>query len=302
MRSRNWFRCWAALAMPALLVSTVSAQRPGRQALHGHIPEAVAISRVAGRVPSGNRMDLAVGLALRNQEELDTLLAQLSDPASPNYRAFLTPDEFAERFGPSEQEYQSLISFFESNGLTVTGTHPNRTIVDVSGTVGDIERVLHVNMLQYQHSSRGRFYAPDREPSLDFDGPLVSITGLDNFTVPRPMDLKAKPVSQGAPLATGSGVNGLYKGKDFRAAYAPGVTLTGAGQTVGLFELDGFSASDVALNFTWAGLPAVPTQAVLLDGVSGNPVSADANIEVVLDIMMASYMAPGLSKVIVYEG
>jgi hypothetical protein len=157
-------------------------------------------------------------------------------------------------------------------------------------------------MLQYEHRSRGRFYAPDREPSLDFDGSVVSITGLDNFIVPRPMDLHARPLSQTGPLATGSGVNGLYKGKDFRGAYAPGVTLTGAGQTVGLFELDGFSASDVALNFTWAGLPAVPTQTVLLDGVNGNPVGAGANTEVVLDIMMAAYMAPGLSKVIVYEG
>src|SRR5207253_10548903 len=87
---------------------------------------------------------------------------------------------------------------------------------------------------------------------------------------------------------------------DFRAAYAPGVTLTGAGQAIGLFELDGFYASDVQANFAQAGLPAVPTQTVLLNGFSGSPGSA--NIEVTLDIMMAAYMAPGLSKVIVYEG
>jgi subtilase family serine protease len=305
MRSQNWFPGLPAFCA-ALFLSSISAQTAGRQMLHGHVPEATARSRVVGRVPSGDRLNLAVGLPLRNQEELDLLLQQLSDPASPNYRSFLTPDEFASRFGPSEQDYQSLISFVQANGLTVTRTHPNRTIVDVSGSVADIEKALHVNMVEYAHPSRGRFFAPDREPSLDFDGPVVSITGLDNFVVPRPMDLKSSPLAQGSPLAagtgTGSGVNGLFKGKDFRAAYAPGVTQTGAGQTIGLFELAGFSPSDVALNFTWAGLPPVPTQTVLLDGVSGNPTDPNANIEVVLDIMMASYMAPGLSKVIVYEG
>jgi hypothetical protein len=78
------------------------------------------------------------------------------------------------------------------------------------------------------------------------------------------------------------------------------VTLNGAGMSVGLFELDGFYASDETANFKQAGLPPVPTQTVLLDGFNGTPGSG--NIEVILDIMMASYMAPGLSNVIVYEG
>jgi subtilase family serine protease len=102
------------------------------------------------------------------------------------------------------------------------------------------------------------------------------------------------------PLTTGSGPAGLFLGNDFRTAYAPGVALNGTGQTVGLFELDGFYASDVQANFTRAGLPPVPVQTVLLNGSNGVPGSA--NIEVILDIMMAAYMAPGLSNIIVYEG
>ena len=298
MPTRRRSRALTLALLSAAWVPLASAQT-GRPALLGHVPKEVAVSRVVGPVPPETRMDLAVGLSLRNPDELESLLQQLYDPSSPNYRSFLTPAEFAERFGPSAQDYQALVAFLESNGLTVTGTHPNRTIVDVSGTVGTIEKALHVNLLEYQHPSRGRFFAPDREPSLDFDGPVAAITGLDNFVVPRPMNLQARPQTS---YGTGSGVYGSYKGTDFRAAYAPGVTLTGAGQTVGLFELDGFSASDVALNFTWALLPAVPTQTVLLDGFSGNPASSDGNTEVVLDIMMASYMAPGVSKVIVYEG
>jgi hypothetical protein len=67
-----------------------------------------------------------------------------------------------------------------------------------------------------------------------------------------------------------------------------------------LLEFDGFYPGDVQKNAAQAGLTPVPTQTVLLDGFNGAPGSA--NIEVILDIMMASYMAPGLSKVMVYEG
>src|ERR1700719_3129123 len=150
------------------------------------------------------------------------------------------------------------------------------------------------------HTIRGPFYAPDPEPSLDFDIQTLDISGLDNFELPRPMSLETIPLTQATPFVTGSGPAGYFLGKDFRAAYAPGVALTGAGQVGGLLEFDGFYASDVQANFKQAALAAVPTQTVLLDGVSGTP--GGSNIEVILDIMMAAYMAPGLSKVMVYEG
>jgi subtilase family serine protease len=113
------------------------------------------------------------------------------------------------------------------------------------------------------------------------------------------MNVKAVPLAAARPLVTGSGPDGLFAGGDFRAAYAPGVALTGAGQTVGLFELDGFYAADVAANFKQAGLPPVSVATVLLDGFNGAP--GGNNIEVILDIMMAGYMAPG-TNVLVYEG
>ncbi len=250
-------------------------------------------------------MDLAVGLRLRNRDELRQLLKELADPTSPNFRRFLSPAQFTERFGPSEADYQSLGAYFGANGLAVTGTHPNRMILDVRGTVADIESTFHVHMLNWRHPTRGTFFAPDREPSLDADVAILDIAGLDNFVLPRPMDLKSRPFgSSGQPftqtLTTGSGPAGLYIGSDFRNAYAPAVALNGAGQSVGLFELGGFYASDVQANFEAAGLPGVPVQTVLLDGVGGGP--SITNVEVTLDIMMAAYMAPGLSRIIVYEG
>ncbi len=270
------------------------------QVLKGHVPQAVAASRAVGRVPASTPLNLVIGLPLRNPEQLDALIESLSDPSSPNYRQYLTPEQFTEQFAPTEADYRALIAFAESHGLTVVGTHPNRTLLDVTGAVADVEQAFHLNVTMYSHPVRGRFYAPDREPSLDLDIAVLDIAGLDNFEVPRPMELKKVPVSDARSLVTGSGPAGLFIGNDFRAAYAPSVTLQGTGQAVGLLEFDGYYAADLTANFKQAGLTPPVTQTVLLDGFNGVPGSD--NVEVILDIVMAGYMAQNLSKVIVYEG
>ncbi len=289
-----------SLTVACLASMLIAAAANAQQVLTGHVPHAVSSSRAINPVGETTRLNLAIGLPLRNQGELDALLEQLSDTASPNYGRYLSPAQFAAEFGPTEEDYQSLMQFARENGLVVTGTHANRLLLDVSGETSAIEKTLHVKMMVYDHPVRGRFFAPDREPSLDLDVKVQDISGLDNFVVPRPMGLQAIPMEKAISYVTGSGPGGYFIGKDFRAAYAPGVTLTGSGQVVGLVEFDGFYAGDVVKNFAQAGLPPVPTQTVLLDGFSGAP--GNSNIEVILDIMMASYMAPGLTKVIVYEG
>ena len=82
-----------------------------------------------------------------------------------------------------------------------------------------------------------------------------------------------------AKPALGSGPAGAYMGYDFRNAYVPGVSQTGAGQTVGLLQFDsGFFQSDITAYETQAGLPNVPVQPVLLDGYGGGPGSAGRSV------------------------
>jgi hypothetical protein len=260
-----------------------------------------------GRLSGSTNLYLAIGLPLRNQEDLNKLLQQIYDPASPNYHRYLTPEQFTERFGPTEQDYQALIDFVKANGLAVTGSHPGRVLLDVKGSVADIEKIFQLTMRVYQHPTEARtFYAPDVEPSLDLAVPVLNISGLNNYTVPHPKQLIRRPSSK-AKNATpndGSGPNGEYTGYDFRAAYLPGGTgLTGAGQVVGLLEFDGYYANDITMYETTNGLPSVTLANVLLDGFNGVPTTGanSGNNEVALDIEMAISMAPGLSKVIVYE-
>ncbi len=260
-----------------------------------------------GSLPSAQTLDLAIGLPLRNREALTNLLEQLYDPASPLYHQYLTPGQFTEQFGPTKEDYEAVVAFAQANGFTVTGRHPNRVLVDVTGSVADVERVLHLKMQVYQHPKEDRtFYAPSAEPSIDLGTAILDISGLNNYHLPTPR-VHVQPRTQNSANAVpnaGSGPSGTYVGNDFRNAYAPGVSLTGTGQTLGLLQFDGYYAADITAYENLIGLSGGPTiQTVLLDGYSGKPTRGanSGNVEVSLDIEMAISMAPGLSKIIMYE-
>jgi uncharacterized repeat protein (TIGR03803 family) len=341
-RQRTCKQCWVATiaAAFALLLFRPTAEA-SPQYLLNHVPAAVGKSSAVGRLPESKRLDLAISLPLRNREELTNLLAEISDRSSPNYRHYLTTEQFTEKFGPTEQDYEAVVAFAKSRGLKVTARHSNRMLVDVNGTVGQIQSALSITLREYQHPTESRtFYAPDTEPSVDLDTPVLEIGGLDNFFLPHP-NLKVIPdpaVAQTSSLQTfgqasglpnsrsiqselwqpgglpglwqpggspypdltGSGPLGYYLGYDFRAAYVPGVTLTGTGQSVGLLEFDGYFLSDILSYESLAGLPNVALTNILLNGFNGVP--GQQNLEVALDIEMAISMAPGQSQVIVYEG
>ena len=292
----------AAATITALcILYTPCAWAAGQTVLHGHVPAAAAHSQPVDRLPGSAHLELAIGLHVRNGEMLTNLLQQIYDPASVNYRHYLTPAQFAENFGATESDYQAVIAFAKANGLTVGATHSNRLLLEVGGTVADIEKAFHVNLRTYKHPTEARtFFAPDVEPSVDSTLQVVDISGLDNFIVPHPMSLKPAPITHIPTPAAGSGPSNNFVGVDFRKAYVPGVSLNGAGQTVGLLEFDGYYAADIASYESLAGLASVPLQNVLLNHVHGN--AGANNSEVALDIEMAVSMAPGLAKIIVYEG
>jgi hypothetical protein len=271
------------------------------QRLEGHVPRAASQLTPVGRLPAGQTLHLAIGLPLRDPGGLTNFLRDLYDPANPGYRHYLTSEEFTRRFGPSQADYEAVKAFARAHGLTIT-EHTNRLLVDVDGSVSNIEAALNVHLFLFPHPTEHRqFYAPDTEPSLDLSVPLLHISGLDDFALPKPM-LQARPLDQASANATpllGSGPSGTYRGSDFRAAYAPGVTLNGTGQSVGLLEFDGYTTSDITAYESEAGLTNVPLDNVFLDGFTGGPHGAE--VEVCLDIEVAIAMAPSLSSVIVYQ-
>jgi subtilase family serine protease len=302
---RAWLKTTFALVCPVIfLLLMAPARAADQQKLHSHVHAAVAKLTPLARLPATSRLTLVIGLPMRNQVEFNNLLQQLYDPASTNFHQYLTPEQFTARFGPTEADYRVIIDFATTNGLQVMQTYKDRKMVDVSAAVSDIEKTFHVTLHTYQHPAENRqFFGPDGEASVDASLPILSVSGLDNYVLPHPMAHKMNITRASEPSA-GSGPSGSFFGWDFRNAYAPGVSLTGSGQYVGLVEFQGYYPSDITAyeNAASPPLPHVPLVNVYSDGLSGIPGAGGDLSECSLDIEMPIAMAPGLAGVYVFEG
>src|SRR6202050_5533900 len=178
------------LAIAALVpVVNIVCQAQAPPPLTHHVRDVVlnGQAKSVGRLPATQPMRVVLVLPHSNEAALQSFLQELYDPSSPSYRQFLTVDEFTARFGPSQEDYDSVIRFVETNGLTVVGTSRNRMNVDVTGPVANVEAAFHLTMGVYQHPTESRtFYAPDREPTPDLPVQLWHIAGLDNYSTPKP--------------------------------------------------------------------------------------------------------------------
>jgi subtilase family serine protease len=292
-----------------VLVSAMSivSQAQSQALLTRHMRDAVANgeAKSVGHLPATKSMRFDVVLALRHQPELQNFLQELYDPSSSSYRQYVTVKQFTERFGPSQEDYDAVVSFAKANGFSVVGGSRDAFDVQLTGTVGNINKAFHVTMSIYQHPTENRtFYAPDREPTVDLSVRLWHISGLDNYSMPRPALVRAsvKPKSN---AVTGSCPQASFCGSDMRAAYYGGTALTGSGQNVGLLEYAGFDIADVKTYYTNAGQTlTVAVKGISTDGTSINCLAAQGcdDTEQTLDITQAAGMAPGLKTIYLYVG
>ena len=292
-----------SFALAAIVVCAGAADAASYSTLPKDVPPAVAYNLVprVGTPDSTRRLHLAITLPMRNQAQLDSLMQRIYDPASPLYRRYLSVAEFTARFGPTEADYATAVHYFASAGLQVTGVSANRYLIDVVGSVADIERVFHVTMGLYKHPTEDRnFIAPDREPTFDLAVPVLHVTGLDDFTLPSPRFIHS--AEQSDTTDSGSGPHHNFLGSDIRKAYYGGSALTGAGQSVGLMELQGYNISDIDLYFSSFGPPlTVPVNGISTDGAPITCTGTCTNDgEQALDVEYAISMAPGLRQVQVY--
>ena len=271
--------CTLLLAALCGFSGNLVAQTP-RQHLTGHVTREMLNSPVVRRVPSTTQLTLSVGLAINDVDALVNAANQIADPKSPSYRKYLTPEQFADQFGATAADYQTLLDWARSNHLNGIA-HRNRFVVDVTGSVADIEAALDIHLNYHQRADGSEFFAPDAEPSVKLELPVEHISGLENFVAPQ--------------SAGGSGSGGTYQGTDFRNAYAPNMALTGAGQLVGIFMLDGFAQSDIngyatLTSQSFKTVQVVPSSATLTPGTEGT-----------LDVESILAMAPA-AQVVAFVG
>jgi kumamolisin len=285
-----------------------------------HVREAVSTgeAKPVGRVPANQIMTLDVVLPLSDPAGLKSFLSDVYNPASPNYRQFLTVAEFTQKFGPSQQDYDTVVRFAKSFGFSVVGGTRDGMEVQIKGPVAAVEAAFHVTMRTYQHPTENRvFYAPDREPTENLPFSLWHVAGLDNYSIPHPMFVKKTDYAKAHGMAvegvvshatTGSGPSASFLGSDMRAAYYGGTALTGAGQNLGLLEYAGTDLADLTTYFTNVGQTNhVPITLLSTDGTSTSCVFTRAgglcdDTEQTIDMTQAIGMAPGLASLVMYIG
>ena len=140
-----------------------------------------------------SKLRLAISLKAPKAAEEEQLIKQLQDKTSPNYRKYLTPEQFNARFAPAAEDEQAVVDWANSQGLTVTARYPNRMMVNVEGSVDAIQKAFNVHINRYAVNGTTEF-SNDRDPLLPSN--LVEIVqfvdGLNSIVRMHPVNRSMK--------------------------------------------------------------------------------------------------------------
>jgi subtilase family serine protease len=308
-------RLAALVCAAAFMLITIPGQAQPQSLMTRHVRDEVVSGRAqfVGQLPATETLRFDIVLPLRDRAGLQNFLQDVQDPASPSHHQFLTPQEFTERFGPSQEDWDALVTFAKASGFEIiSGTREERDL-RLSGSVANIEKAFHVTMGTYHDLTEDRtFFAADREPTVDLPFQVWHITGLDNDSKPHPMYVKKSDYAKAHGIdadkvvshaTTGSGPSASFLGSDMRAAYYGGTALTGTGQTIGLFEFLGTDLADLTTYYKNVGQTEPYTPTLISTGGYSTSCTASSgcdDTEQTLDMTQAMGMAPGSTMLYMY--
>jgi subtilase family serine protease len=266
-----------------------------------------APSTMTGNAVAASAQDVVqfgVYLPLRHQAELDALLAQLHDKASPKYQQWLQPADFLAQFGPRPQDIKAVADALTSRGLTIVSTNAHG--LRVSGSAAAVQQAFSTPLLKLTNRSHTRFAA---RHALQIPSELASIelrvTGLDAL----PQHHVHARVLGKVPQTAGDNrysPTGPYWFDDLKQAYdypAYGASTDGSGVSVAVLMADLIFADDVPAAFNHekftalTGKPAPGVKTVLIDG--GGVENGGGSVEASLDVQQVLGGAPGSSVTLV---
>jgi uncharacterized protein (TIGR03437 family) len=249
----------------------------------------------------------AVTLVLRQTPEqqaaLDRLLTAQQDPSSPDYHAWLSPEQFADRFGASPDDIAKISAWGAQHNLHVTAVARARNSVTFTGTAGDVAQALQISFHRYSANGRTHF-ANTSEPSLPaaLETAVRSIHGLHDFrmqprSVLRPaLDPSYTSTTSGNHYLSPDDLGTIY---NIKALWNAGYDGTGqkiviAGQTqVDITDVQKFRAK--------FQLPAADPQLILVPNTQ-DPGTVKGDLgEADLDLEWAGAAAPQATILYVYS-
>ena len=256
-------------------------------------------------------------MKLTHADELEGLLNSIYTKTDPNYRRFLTAEEFAARFGPAQASIERVTRHLQAAGFTVAQTTPSH--LSVTGSISAFEREFGVSLHTFEVSATPdsvayRFRAPRTAariaPAIAKD--VEAVIGLDNRPRLRPMNHRALSTSRVKVEHASSAPNtpdppgewtvvDLAQYYDVTPLYGKGIS--GKNRTVGIVTLAAFTPSDAFYYWnTVLGLTVDPHRITIvnIDGGPGSPSDQSGSDETTLDVQQSGGLAPS-AKIIVYQ-
>jgi hypothetical protein len=276
----------------------------GSQQLNGYFAvEDPSIAPLADPVPAGTLVPLSIGLPVRDPAGLQTLLQQIADPKSPNYRKHLSQPQFYSTFGATAADYQSLQNWAKNGGFTINATYPSNLLLAVTATAAQIEQAFHTNLVYRRRQDGSTFVTVDRNPSLDLATPILHVSGFNDFILPRHNAVNGTGFCP--PPNSNVTCGRSYRAADLRNAYL-GVgsscqKLDGTGQVVGIVDFNTFTNSDISSYFALQSPPLTPAFFPSIVATEGGNPGANSALEATLDVELVQAMAPN-ARILLFQG
>ncbi len=261
-----------------------------RTQLIGNHPIAAEIARRAGDSDPNAPLAMQIRFALRHKADLERLLADQQNQATPSYHKWLKTGEFIKRFGPAKPEVSAVSDWLSEEGFKVTNVSAGS--LEFSGSVEQAQRTFAVKIARF---GNGDAFANTGDPYIPvrFANVIGSVTGMDNM-------VHAAPVSQAtngsfAPNAIISGSQ-AFGPSDFQTFYDdnPSPGRDGAGDCIAIVGTSDFLDASMSAFTDQFGLPPISYTRV----VHGtNPGINGADVEAELDLQWTHAAAPGAAIV-----
>ena len=242
---------------------------------------------------------LMLGTSASQQAELEKLFENQRDPSSPEYHNWLTPQQYADRFGLSPADMSRITSWLEEQGLAVDYVAESRNWILFSGAAGQVQRVFATEIHHYLIDGE-KHYANRTAPSIPsaLEPVVRTVWGLDDFRL-KPQIRRAKPDYTGTDGSHSLGPGDLAVIYDTKPILD--MKITGAGQKIAVVGQTRVDPVDMEYYRTQLfKLPINDPQMVLVKGSADPGVTGDED-EADLDLEVAGGVAPDATLLYVYS-
>jgi subtilase family serine protease len=296
-----------ALACAAIAGACSSANAQSLSQLRNTVPTAVSHSALVGQTPSTQILHLAIGLQLPSPTALQTFDDDVSNPASPNYRKFLTPAQVGAQFGPSLAKVDEVVKYLKLQGFTIKLIADSHLAILADATVAQAQAAFHTTINNYRSHvvndpGRASFYSfatPLMAPK-SIAPMILAVSGMQNHSQPVPQLKRLAHAKQSSTTSlTPPTTSVFYDVAPLRAA-----GYNGQGRTVAISGFGGFVLANIPIYVNAYGLPVPAAGAgtnFSVVHVDGGSQFDTPNAEADLDNEMAVNLAP-LANIVVYDG